>query len=279
MKTNILTIEGKKGKEINLPKCFSVKIREEIIAKVIEAQKKKQPYAPSSLAGKQYSARGKIIHRRHVWKSGYGRGASRVPRKAFSRRGSQFNWEAAGVPHTRGGPRAHPPKIDSMMNVKKINKKELQIALASAISATADEKQIIKRYETLKGKKINIVPLIVESKFISLKVKDLVSSLNKILGKDLFKIAIRKKSVRAGKGKMRGRKYKYNAGLLLVTGKKEKVKTKTFETANIGELNVTNLAKGGTGRLTIYTEQAIKELEDKFKNFKETKKSEKKKWI
>lgn len=267
MKTNILNIEGKKTKEIILPKCFSAKIREDIIAKVIEAKKSKQPYAPSALAGKQHSARGKIVHRRHVWKSGYGRGASRVPRKAFSRKGSQFNWEAAGVPNVKGGPRAHPPKIDSMMKIKRINKKELQIAFASAISATANEKQITERYERLKGKKIENLPLVVESKLTTLKMKDLLSSLKKILGESLFKIAVRKKTVRAGKGKMRGRKYKSNAGLLLVTGKKEKFKTRAFEVSNTGELSVTDLAKGGPGRLTIYTAQAIKELENKFKDF------------
>ena len=61
-------------------------------------------------------------------------------------------------------------------------------------------------------------------------------------------------------GKMRGRKYKSNAGVLVVVGKKEKIKTNAFETKNVGELSVVDLAKGGAGRLTIYTENAINEL-------------------
>jgi len=36
----------------------------------------------------------------------------------------------------------------------------------------------------------------------------------------LLNIDLQKKSVRAGKGKLRGRKYKSNAGLLLVVGKR-----------------------------------------------------------
>ena len=121
---------------------------------LLEAKKTKQPYGASPVGGKQHSASGIIIHRRHVWKSGYGRGRSRIPRKMMSRRGSQFNWVGAEVSSTRGGRRAHPPKILSMINTKKINKKEMKIAMASAISATADEKQVVGRYKRLKGKKI-----------------------------------------------------------------------------------------------------------------------------
>lgn len=265
MKTNILDINGKKIETIELPDCFSQRIRWDLVAKILEAKKTKQPYAPSPVAGKQHSASGVINHRRHVWKSSYGRGISRIPRKIMSRKGSQFNWVGAEVSATRGGRRAHPPKILSMINTKKINKKELKIALISAISATANGKSIIKRYERLENKKIEGLPLIVESKFISLKTKELISSLKKILGEQLFELALKNKSVRSGKGKIRGRKYKSNAGLLLVTGKDEKLKTKAFEVRNTGILGINDLARGGLGRLTLYTQQAIRELGDKLK--------------
>ena len=122
MKANLLDINGKEKGKIDLPSCFSQTVREDIIAKVIEAKKTQQPYSPSPVAGKQHAAKGKVVHRRHVWRSGYGRGQSRVPRKIFSQKGSQFNWEAAEVPQARGGMRAHPPKILGMINTKKINK-------------------------------------------------------------------------------------------------------------------------------------------------------------
>ena len=97
----------------------------------------------------QQSDRGKIRHRRHVWQTHYGRGMSRIPRKVMSRRGTQFNWEGSGVPFSKGGPRAHPPKILAHKNTKKINKKELVVAMNSAISATANKKLIAKRYSTI----------------------------------------------------------------------------------------------------------------------------------
>ena len=264
MKTKLFDLEGNKAREIELPEFFSQKIREDLVAKILEAGKTRQPYGPSPVAGKQHAASGKIVHRRHVWKSGYGRGMSRIPRKILSRRGSQFNWVGAEVASTRGGRRAHPPKPISMINAKKVNKKEMHTALLSALSATANKKSVSKRYEKLEEKDIKELPFIVESKIISLKTKDLIESLKKILGEKLFMLALRNKKIRAGKGKRRGRKYKTSAGLLLITGSKEKIKTGAFETENVKKLGVVNIAGGGLGRLVIYTEEAIKELQERF---------------
>lgn len=263
MKANILTIEGKKKSQIELPKCFSEKIRKDLIQRIIETKKIKQPYAPSPVAGKQHSASGKLVHRRHVWKSQYGRGESRIPRKILSRRGSQFTWVGATVPNARGGRRAHPPKAVSMINDSKVNKKELRLALRSAISATIIPKLISAKYLTLEKEKIQ-VPFIVESKFVSLKAKQLVSSLKQILGQ-LFETSTRKKTIRAGKGKMRGRKYKKSAGVLIVIGNKEKLKSKSYDIVDVDQLSIVDLANGGVGRLVIYTEEAIKELGEKLK--------------
>lgn len=264
MKTAILDINGKKVREMDLPKCFSAKIREDLIFKVLETKKTQHPYSPSPVGGKQHSASGKIPHRRHVWKTHYGHGISRIPRKIISARGNRFNWIGAIIPSARGGRRAHPPKILSMINVKKINKKEQKLAMISALSATANEKEIEKKYMRLKGKSVENFPFVVESKITSLKTKELISSLKKVLG-DFFEVALQKKSVRAGKGKMRGRKYKKNAGVLLVIGKDEKTKSAGLDIKKTNSLGVFDLAKGGPGRLVVYTEQAIKELGEKLK--------------
>ena len=264
MKANILSVEGKKLKEMELPKCFSSEIREDIVSRILEAKKIRQPYSPSPLAGNQYSASGKLIHTRNVWKSQYKRGMSRIPRKIMSRKGSQFVWIGATVPSTVGGRRAHPPKITEMINRKKINKKEMTIALKSAISATANKNEIKKKYSSLKNGEIKNLPLVVEGKFVSLKAKQIMESLKKILEGNLFEIAVRKKSVRRGKGKMRGRKYKENAGALIVLGKNEKIKTGLIQTANVKNLSIKNLAEGGQGRLVIYTENAINDLNEKY---------------
>ncbi|MEA3414284.1 MAG: 50S ribosomal protein L4 [Nanoarchaeota archaeon] len=264
MKAKIYTIDGKQGKEITLPSCFTQKVRAELIHKIEEAKKTMQPYAPSPVAGNQYSASGKMIHRRKVWKSQYGRGMSRIPRKIMSVKGSQFNWVGATVPNTRGGRRAHPPKAISMINTLSINKKELRLALCSAISATASVEWLNKKYTTLDNKKLQ-VPFIVESKFTKLKVKELKNTIEKIIGKELSNIIFKNKTIRAGKGKTRGRKYKSNQGVLLVIGKEEKLKTKNFDIQTTAKLGIMDLAKGNPGRLTIYTEKAVEELGVKLK--------------
>jgi large subunit ribosomal protein L4e len=265
MKSKILDINGKEKGNIDLPKFFSESVREDIVAKVIETMKVKQPYAPSPVAGKQHSASGNIQHTRNVWKTMQGKGISKVPRKIMSRRGSQFNWVGAEIPSAIGGRRAHPPKIDSMINTKKINKKEMEVAIKSALSATANGKFVVEKYERLNGKKISEMPIVVEQKIISLKTKDLISSMKKILGESLFEVVLKQKKVRSGKGKLRGRKYKRNAGLLFVIGNKEKLKTNIVDVVNAERLNITDLANGGVGRLTMYTEEAIKNLGERIK--------------
>lgn len=265
MKTKIYTIDAKQGKEITLPECFNQVVRNDLIQKIIEAKKVKQPYGPNPMAGNQYSASGVLKHHRKVWKSQYGRGMSRVPRKQMSRKGSQFNWVGATVPNTRGGRRAHPPKVISMISLPRINKKELKIALMSALSATVNTDLISKRYASLEDKKIKSAPFVIESKVTELKVRELLKTLKLILGEELYGVSIKKKSIRSGLGKLRGRKYKKNAGLLLVVGNEEKIKTKSFDVQKVNKLSVSDLAKGGPARLTMYTETAIKELGEKLK--------------
>ena len=262
--TTVYSIEGKELKKIEVPTFFLEKVREDIVNKVLEAKKSKQPYAPSPVAGKQQSASGVIRHKRHSWKSSRGRGKNRVPRKIMWRRGTQFNWVGAEVASTRGGRRAHPPKVIGMINTKKINKKEEKIAFLSALSATADSKLIKKKYETLSEVKIKDLPLVVDNKVSELKTKVRNESFKKILG-ELYSASEKKKQIRAGKGKLRGRKHKTSAGMLFVVGNNEKKSIAGFDTKRVEELGVTDLAKGGVGRIVIYTENAIKDLEQKIK--------------
>jgi large subunit ribosomal protein L4e len=263
MKTPILDTTGKKIKEIELPGFFSARIRDDLISKILEAEKKKQPYSPSPDAGMQHAARGKVVHRRHVWRSGYGKGISRVPRKIMSRRGEQFSWVAAEISGVRGGMRSHPPKVLGMINFSKINKKEMKIAFVSSLSSTANLEEIKKRYSSLDGKNVeHHFPLIV-SELNFKKTKELISSLKKVLGDTLFNIALPKRKIRSGKGKGRGRKYKTTAGLLIVIGNNEKFDSNAFEIRKAKELNITNL--DGIGRLTLYTEKAINDLGERLK--------------
>ena len=57
---------------------------------------------------------------------------------------------------------------------------------------------------------------------------------------------------------MRGRTYKNNAGLLLVKSEKEKISLKGVDVVNAKDVTIADLYP--LGRLTIYTEQSLKEL-------------------
>jgi large subunit ribosomal protein L4e len=260
MKIPILDQTGKKIKERETD-LFAEPIREDLIYKIVETEKVKHPYAPYYLAGIDRSASGIIRHRRRDWKSDRGRGIPRLPRKVFWRRGTQFSWEATVVPFAKGGRRAHPPKI--LSSPKKINKKEMKKALLSALSYSCSIEELKKKYTSMKNKEIEIkFPIVVDEKILELKTKDFFDSLSKILG-ELNSIAVQKRAIRAGRGKSRGRRHKKNAGVLFVIGKNEEKNINGIEIVESNKLKVSDLADNGA-RLTIFTEKAIDDLENKF---------------
>lgn len=257
-KTQLLSTNGEKLKEIELPSAFSEKVREDIISKIVEVEKEMQPYGLDPRAGRRHSASGILSHMRHKWKTTYGHGISRVPRKIMWRRGDQFYWIGAEVANTRGGRRAHPHKVT--LKGGKINKKEYALALKSAIASTASHSLIKDKYSSLRNEKIeNNLPIVVEDKILKLNAKQFYESLKKILGK-LYSVAYIKKEVREGKGRHRNRKYKQTAGMLLVIGKNEKIQISGIEVKNTDKLKVIDFGRGKLGRLTMFTEEAIKEL-------------------
>ena len=246
MKVSLFDKAGKKKKELELPKNFSAEIRQDILQKAYEVEKKSlmRAWGAKPGAGAGYSASGILRHRRHAWKTTYGKGISRVPRKIFSRSGSSFNWEGATVSSARGGRKPTAPKGNKNL-IKKVNKKEWKIAFDSAFSG-------------VKGK------IVFDESILDLKTKDFIVVLGKVFGKDFEKV-LKKKSVRAGRGKTRGRKYKSNSGLLFVLGSEEKMKRTGIDVVNVNELVLGDLVLGGQpGRLVCFTENAVKEIGEVF---------------
>ncbi len=258
MKAKLYDKNGKAKGDVNLPKCFSSRIRADILLKVFEAQKGSftQAYGAKEGAGAQYSASGISKKKRHDWKGTYGKGISRVPRKIMSRSGASFNWIGATVSNTRGGRRPHAPRAGKNL-FKKINKKELLIALKSALVGTFDKVSLKNKF----GRDMNIGGVFTAD-ILNIKTKDFVLAMRAVFGDEDF---MKKKSIRAGIGKMRGRKYKSNAGLLFVVGNDEEMKRSGIDVVKVGDLNVKDLAPNGVaGRMVCYTEGAIKDIEGRF---------------
>ncbi len=278
MKAPLYNLQGKKIKEIDLPIQFNEEIRPDIIKKAILAiqSHNRQPYGVKPDAGKRASA--VLSRRRKNYKSSYGHGISRVPRKTMWHRGRQFGWVGAFAPGTVSGRQAHPPKAEKKY-WEFINIKERRKAIRSALSATMISKLVEKR-----GHKFN-QSLVIENKFEELKkTKDVVNVLIKLGLQDELK-RISKKKIRAGKGKNRGRKYKIKKGPLLVVSKacpleKSAKNLQGIDVCIINNLNSELLAPGADiGRLTIYTENSVNKLAKEklfMQDYKEPKKEIKK---
>ena len=248
MKAKIFNLEGKAGKEIELPIQFNEEIHPNLIKRAVLSieSKERQNYGAMPKAGQRSSA--KLSKRRRNYRGSYGHGISRVPRKIIWRRGRQF------------GRRAHPPKAIKIFD-EKINIKERRKAIRSALAAS-----LLKEYVEKRHVLPNAIPIIVESKFESLdktkNVKDVLIKLG--LEKEMERINVKK--VRAGKGKNRGRKYRIKCGPLLVVSKEcslEKAgrNLQGIEVSDVTSLNAKKLAPGCVpGRLIIWSEDAIERL-------------------
>lgn len=257
MKAKVLSISGTEIETINLPSQFDEEIRTDLIQKslrVIQANKR-QSYGASPMAGKRASAT--LSRRRRNYKGSYGHGISRVPRKITWRRGTQFGWTGAFAPGTVGGRKAHPPKGEKDFSLN-INKKEKKKAIRSAISITASK-------DITKSKKEPL--MIIEDKLELLKKTQQVEKFLKDIGlKDELK-RLKQKKVRAGKGKVRGRKYKRKKGPLFIVSKtcplqKSVLNIPGIDIIDIKLLNVELLIPGNSPRKsTIYTKSAIERME------------------
>ncbi len=264
MKLKIIGTDNTSVGEQTLPSQFSEEIRPDLIKRAVHALQanKRQPYGAKEEAGKRHSAF--LSKRRRKYRGTYGIGQSRTPRKVMTRRGTRFFYVGAVAPQTVGGRRAHPPKAEKNWG-KKINKKERRKAIRSAISAT-----IIKDMVKERGHKVpDNFPFIIDSKIEKIsKTKEIKIFLKKIgLKEELARSE--KKKVRAGKGKMRGRKYRKKIGPLLVVSKDCKLLNSGknipgISVVKVNNLNAEILAPGAMpGRLTLWTKDSIELLEKK----------------
>jgi len=142
MKAALFDLNGNKAKTIELPEQFNEEFRPDIIMRSFLAAQSasRQPYGSYIRAGQRYSA--DISKRRRDFKTSYGHGISRAPRKTLWRRGTQFGWVGAFSPHTVGGRRAHPPRAYKILE-REINKKEKILTLFSVLTDKAVSGQLV----------------------------------------------------------------------------------------------------------------------------------------
>lgn len=244
----LYSLDGSILDVLDLPPIFRSEVRPDLIKRAVDAFRanRRQPYGPSPRSGLRHSVSG--------W--GKGRGVSRVPRLKDSRR-------AAQAPGTVGGRRAHPPRPERDWS-KKLNRKERRLARASALAATANETLVAERGHRFQ-EGISL-PVVMDGKVEDLKSTREAEELLQRIGlyEDVARAAVKK--VRAGRGKMRGRRYRRKRGPLLVlprdcTGGRAFRNLPGVDVIDPSGLNAEVLAPGGMpGRLALFSQNTLKEI-------------------
>jgi len=264
-KVNILNLQGKIKGKIELPDIFKEEFRPDLIKRAFLAirSRKRQPYGIDVLAGKRSSAHyhGKRRERYTMMN----REMARMPR-IHGDTAAGMLFRARNVPQAVKGRRAHPPKVEKVWE-EKINKKERRKAIRSAIAATGIKEIVEKRGHKVED--IKELPIVVIDEIEKLsKTRDVENFFKNIgLEKELERVRIKK--VRAGKGKMRGRRYKKRVGPLIVVCDDEGIgrAAKNIPGVNVcrvENLNAEYLAPGAMpGRITIWSKSALEKLKRK----------------
>ncbi|ODV89158.1 hypothetical protein CANCADRAFT_134368 [Tortispora caseinolytica NRRL Y-17796] len=249
---SVYSISGSSQSEtVPLPVVFKAPIRPDLIHEVfVKVNKnKRQAYAVSNMAGSQTSA--------ESW--GTGRAVSRIPRVGGG--GTHRSGQGAFGNMCRGGRMFQPTKIWRKWHVK-VNLNQKRYATVSAVAASSVNSLVLARGHRVEN--IPQVPLVVSNEFESIsKTRDVVAAF-KALGadKDVARV-IKTRKIRAGKGKMRGRRFRQRRGPLIVYGNDSGIVKASrnipgVETCDVRNLSLLQLAPGGhVGRFVIWTQGAF----------------------
>jgi len=243
-----------------LPAVFTSPIRNDIVQFVHKEMAKngRQAYGVNRLSGMKHSA--------ESW--GTGRAVARIPRV----KGSGTHAAAAGAfgNQCRNGRMFAPTKTYRRWH-RRINLHQKRFATTSALAASAVPALLMARGHKIEN--IAEVPLVVEDAIQTYaKTKDAVAFLEAIRAMDDINRVNDSKSIRAGKGKSRNRRYVQRRGPLLVLPDAKGVRAFRnifgLDIGNVHALNLLTLAPGGhLGRFVIWTNGAFNQLDNIFGTF------------
>jgi len=250
------------GDAVPLPDVLKACIRPDIVEFVHAnmAKNKRQPYAVSKKAGHQTSA--------ESW--GTGRAVSRIPRVAGG--GTHRAGQGAFGNMCRGGRMFAPTKIWRKWH-RKINLNQKRHAVVSALAASAIPALVMARGHRIES--VPELPLVLSDDVEGVeKTSAALKILKKVGASADVEKAKKSVSIRAGKGKMRNRRYVSRKGPLIVYATEGAKLVKAFRNipgvviACVDRLNLLKLAPGGhLGRFIIWTKSAFEKLDSTFGGF------------
>ena len=230
-------VEGEGAEAAALPSVFVAPIRPDIVQFVHAnmAKNKRQAYAVSVKAGHQTSA--------ESW--GTGRAVSRIPRVPGG--GTHRAGQGAFGNMCRGGRMFAPTKIWRRWH-RKININQKRYAVASALAASAVPALVMARGHRIE--KVPEVPLVLSNEVEGVeKTSSAVKLLKKFGAYEDVEKAKASRNIRAGKGKMRNRRYISRRGPLIVYGTEGAKLMKAFHNIPGVEVGPRNLAYLLEGRI------------------------------
>ncbi|CAM9422777.1 unnamed protein product [Ectocarpus fasciculatus] len=260
---SVFSQEGVAQESTTLPAVFTVPIRPDVVNFVHTnmAKNHRQPYAVSKRAGHQTSA--------ESW--GTGRAVSRIPRVQGG--GTQRAGQGAFGNMCRGGRMFSPTKIWRRWH-RNVNVNQKRYAVASALAATAVPALVMARGHRVE--EVPELPLVVDTSLETCSKTAAALATLTALGAaaEVEKVKDSKK-IRAGKGKMRNRRYVMRRGPLVIYDKSEGI-SRAFrnlpgvETACVDRLNLLTLAPGGhIGRFCVWTQAAFDKLDSIYGTYTE----------
>ncbi|OIB59163.1 50S ribosomal protein L4 [Natrialba sp. SSL1] len=250
MEATVRDLDGSDAGSVDLPAVFDTQYRPDLIARAVRVAQanRKQDYGADEFAGKRTPAES----------FGSGRGMAHVPRQ---------DGRARRVPQAVKGRKGHPPKAEKDWS-ESINTKEKKLAVRSAIAATTDAEIVAERGHAFDDDAE--IPVVVSDEFEDLhKTQEVVEFLEATGLEADIERADEGRSVRAGQGKARGRKYKTPTSILFVTSSETGPSRAArnlagADVATAAEVNAEDLAPGAQpGRLTVWTESALEEVADR----------------
>jgi len=224
------------------------------------AKNNRQPYAVQNNEGPHGIRAGHQVAAKS-W--GTGRAVSRVPRVKGG--GTHRAGQGAYANMCRGGRMFSPTKVWRKWH-RKMNTNQKRYAVCSAVAASAVPALVMARGHRIQP--VEEIPLVIENDFRSLKkTRAALTALQAFhLSSELRRCKRRYK--RAGKGKMRNRRWRHRLGPLIVYAHNQGIcqsvrNIRGVEFCSVYSLNLLKLAPGGhVGRLIIWTERAFKALND-----------------
>lgn len=247
---------SEKTGSVPMPIALTIPLRPDLVRYVHTnvSKNKRQAYAVTPRAGYETAA--------ESW--GTGRAVARIPRAPGG--GTHRAGQATFGNQARGGGMFCPTKIWRRWH-RRVNVTQKRQAVVTCLAASSLPPLVMARGHRIGA--VSELPLVVSNGIESVQKTKQAVELLKGVGceEELQRIADSRK-VRAGKGKMRNRRYVSRLGPLVIYDEDNGIVRSMrnipgVETMSVSRLNILRLAPGGNfGRFLIWTEGAFKKLNE-----------------